>query len=231
MAVKDPKIDLQNHEFSSYCSAPKHGPATLSRVSLFIVSVLLCSSPLPDVPRWCPCVYGNRTPGNRALPRASKRTNERPRDVTNRIRFFPGPATVAEFLCFYFFLALFVSSYSYDLGPGPAWIPSFLPGWRRNTSARKERDRDTVDAHCCEPTPLLELGNRKRTILFSPNPSLHLSSLSNRRRSGCPPRRKPSFYVFVLLSFSDTLYPQNRIEPNRTNDRIRRRPGPITPSP
>lgn len=217
MAVKDPKIDLQNHEFSSYCSAPKHGPATLSRVSLFIVSVLLCSSPLPDVPRWCPCVYGNRTPGNRALPRASKRTNERPRDVTNRIRFFPGPATVAEFLCFYFFLALCFILFFLWSWTGTAWIPSFLPGWWRNTSARKERDRDTVDAHCCEPTPLLELGNRKRTILFSPNPSLHLSSLSNRRRSGCPPRRKPSFYVFVLLSFSDTLYPQNRTEPNRTN--------------
>lgn len=82
----------------------------------------------------------------------------------------------------------------------------------------------------------MELGNRKRTILFSPNPSLHLSSLSNRRRSGCPPRRKPSFYVFVLLSFSDTLYPQtksNRTEPNEhyRDDRIRRRPGPITPSP
>lgn len=147
-------------------------------------------------------MYGNRTPGNRALPRASKRTNERPRDVTNRIRFFPGPATVAEFLCFYFFSRTLFHP-----------IPMIL-------------DRDRLDSllstwmttHCCEPTPLLELGNRKRTILFSPNPSLHLSSLSNRRRSGCPPRRKPSFYVFVLLSFSDTLYPQTKS--NRTERTI-----------
>lgn len=143
MAVKDPKIDLQNHEFSSYCSAPKHGPATLSRVSLFIVSVLLCSSPLPDVPRWCPCVYGNRTPGNRALPRASKRTNERPRDVTNRIRFFPGPAMVAEFLCFYFFLALCFILFLWS------WtgtrLDSLLSTWMTTEHFRAERARQR---HC-----------------------------------------------------------------------------------
>lgn len=210
MAVKDPKIDLQNHEFSSYCSAPKHGPATLSRVSLFIVSVLLCSSPLPDVPRWCPCVYGNRTPGNRALPRASKRTNERPRDVTNRIRFFPGPATVAEFLCFYFFLALCFILFFLWSWTGTAWIPSFLPGWWRNTSARKERDRDTVDAHWNSVIESVPYYSRQTRVCIFPvsrtddGPAVH------------PDGSRVSMFLFCFLSLTHSI-PKNRTEPNRTN--------------
>lgn len=179
-------------------------------------------------------MYGNRTPGNRALPRASKRTNERPRDVTNRIRFFPGPATVAEFLCFYFSSRTLFHPIPMILDRDPLGFPPFYLD-DDGTLPRGKSETETLLTRIVANQPLLELGNRKRTILFSPNPSLHLSSLSNRRRSGCPPRRKPSFYVFVLLSFSDTLYPQksNRTEPNEhyRDDRIRRRPGPITPSP
>lgn len=123
MAVKDLKINLQNHEFPSYCSAPKHGPATISRVSLFIVSVLLCSSP-PDVPRAMMSVHGNRTLGNRALPRATER-----RDQSDPILSRSGHGgRVSLFLLF--FSPLFHLSYEYkNLGPGPLGFSPCHPSW------------------------------------------------------------------------------------------------------
>lgn len=138
----------------------------------------------------------------------------RARDVTNRIDTFPGPATVAEFLCFYFFFSpLFHLSIPKKIldrdRPG---ISPALPGWRRrNTSAERARQR-----HFARIANHLELGNRKRTILSSQNPSFHLSSPNPTAVNGpAVPRRKPSFYVFVLLSFSDTL---SSSTPTRTNE-------------
>lgn len=141
-------------------------------------------------------------------------TETRARDVTNRIDTFPGPATVAEFLCFYFFSRLcfiFLSKKKILDRDRPGISPA-LPGSRRNTSAERARQR-----HFARIANHLELGNRKRTILPSQNPSFHLSSPNPTAVNGpAVPRRKPSFYVFVLLSFSDTLSPHLH-QPERMN--------------
>lgn len=89
----------------------------------------------------------------------------------------------------YFFLTLSLSkSLKRD------W-PEVSSSWMTTEYARHEPLRRGLRTQ-------LELGNRKRTILPSQNPSFHLSSPDG--WSGCPLTRKPSFYVFVSLSFSDT---------------------------
>lgn len=134
-------------------------------------------------------------------PSETGRCRERPRDVTNRIRFFPGPATVAEFLSFYSFSRLcFIFPMNtkvldrdrLDFPPAPILDDDggILP--------RKERDRDTVAR--LGNANHLELGNRKRTILFPPNRSLNLSSLELTTRSGCP-ATEAEFLCFCFAFF------------------------------
>lgn len=69
---------------------------------------------------------------------------------------------------------------------------------------------------------LLELGNQKRTILPSQNPSFHLSSPDE--WSGCPLTRKPSFYVFVSLSFLTHSNPNQNYHPERKSPAEERNP-------
>lgn len=72
----------------------------------------------------------------------------RARDVTNRIDTFPGPATVAEFLCFYFFSRLcfiFLSKKKSWIGTGLEFLLLCLDE-EDGTLPRKERDRDTLRA-------------------------------------------------------------------------------------
>lgn len=139
-------------------------------------------------------VHGNRTLGNRALPRATER-----RDQSDPILSRSGHGgRVSLFLLF--FSPLFHLSYEYkNLGPGPLGFSPCHPSWiMTEEHPRKERDRDTV-ARIVNANHL-ELGNRKRTILFPPNPSLHLSSLELTTRSGCP-ATEAEFLCFCFAFF------------------------------
>lgn len=164
-------------------------------------------------------MYGNRTPGNRALPRASKRTNERPRDVTNRIRFFPGPATVAEFLCFYFFFSHFVSSYSsYDLGPGPLGFPPFyldddgtLPRGKSETETLLTRIVANQHHSWNSVIESVPYYSRQTRVCIFPvsrtddGPAVH------------PDGSRVSMFLFCFLSLTQSIPKPNRTKPNRTN--------------
>lgn len=92
------------------------------------------------------------------------------------------------------FLPIFFLTLSLSKSLKRDW-PEVSSSWMTTEYARHEPLRRGLRTQ-------LELGNRKRTILPSQNPSFHLSSPDG--WSGCPLTRKPSFYVFVSLSFSDT---------------------------
>lgn len=138
----------------------------------------------------------------------------RARDVTNRIDTFPGPATVAEFLCFYFFFSplfhLSIQNQSW-IGTGLEF-PLLSPDEEDGTLPRKERDRDTLRASRTTWSSVIESVQyypRKTRVFIFPVPK------PTAVNGPAVPRRKPSFYVFVLLSFSDTL---SSSTPTRTNE-------------
>lgn len=127
--------------------------------------------------------------------RTHERTCER-RDQSD-LSFFPGPAPdgrVSLFLPIFFLTLSLSKSFKRD------W-PEVSSSWM-TTERFRGKNQDMNHLRRVLRT-LLELGNQKRTILPSQNPSFHLSSPDE--WSGCPLTRKPSFYVFVSLSFSDTF--------------------------
>lgn len=129
----------------------------------------------------------------------------RARDVTNRIDTFPGPATVAEFLCFYFFFLAFVSSFY----PKKSWIgtglefPLLFLDEEDGTLPRKERDRDTLRASRTTWSSVIESVQyypRKTRVFIFPVPI--------RRRwmvRLSPDGSRVSMFLFCFLSL--THYP------------------------
>lgn len=164
-------------------------------------------------------MYGNRTPGNRALPRASKRTNERPRDVTNRIRFFPGPATVAEFLCFYFFSrTLFHPILPMILDRDPLGFPPFyldddgtLPRGKSETETLLTRIVANQHHSWNSVIESVPYYSRQTRVCIFPvsrtddGPAVH------------PDGSRVSMFLFCFLSLTHSIPKPNRTEPNRTN--------------
>lgn len=72
----------------------------------------------------------------------------RARDVTNRIDTFPGPATVAEFLCFYFFSRLcFIFLSKINPGSGQAWNFPCSPRMKKTEHFRGKSETETLCAH------------------------------------------------------------------------------------
>lgn len=182
MAVTNLESTSKTTSFHLIAAHPKNGPAAVSRVSLFIVSVLFAF-----LTSWC---RANRIAGKDA--RANMRETW---PIGSFFLSRSGPRWPSFSVSTYFFLTLSLSkSFKRD------W-PEVSSSWM-TTERFRGKNQDMNHLRRVLRT-LLELGNQKRTILPSQNPSFHLSSPDE--WSGCPLTRKPSFYVFVSLSFSDTF--------------------------